>query len=85
MEPIANDYQKQEKAFSEFVAKAAKKSGSDVLKQIAEEDKRESNQECLNRCRLVRMVFSELEDEYMSGEMEWDELVTEFTKALKAI
>lgn len=80
-----SDYQKQEKKMADRFAKAADKSDSKVLKEIAKEDKYDADPARQMQCRMARQVFEESLDMYEEGDMTFDEMIDDLTKALKAI
>ena len=80
-----DDMEKQMKAISSKVQKAAKKSDSKILKSHAKGMEMEENPEVENRCKMVKMLVNEGLEMYECGEMDFESMVEDLYKALKAI
>lgn len=79
------EQQKQEEAFRNALAKAAKKSDSKVLKDLAKEEEGKNDKDKQMKCRLACKVFDESMDMYKEGEMTFKEAIDDLYNALKAI
>jgi hypothetical protein len=53
--------------------------------KVAEKVFRKEEKEYSSRCWMARMVLNEALEEYEEGDMEWDAMVEDVTKTLKAM
>lgn len=81
----SEEMDKQMKAISSQMKKAAKKSDSKILKSHAKGMEMEENPEVENRCKMVKMLVAEGLEMYECGEMEFEPMIEDLYKALKAI
>lgn len=79
------EQQKQDEAFRAALVKAAKKSDSKVLQDLAKEEDGKNDKEKQMKCRLACKVFDESMDMYREGEMTFKEAIDDLYNALKAI
>jgi hypothetical protein len=79
------EQQRQEEAFRSALVKAAKKSESKVLKDLAKEEEGKNDKEKQMKCRLACKVFDESMEMYREGEMTYKEAIDDLYNALKAI
>ncbi len=81
----SKDFEKSKKEMDDTITKAAKGSDSKILKEKADEIKRECDPKIEKNCRIIHMLVDEALDEYEEGEMELGEVIEDLYKALKAI
>jgi len=67
------------------IKKAAKGSGSEILKQLAKKDDPAKKKEREVNQRIIEKVYYACMEEYREGEYTFDEAVEELCKALQAI
>lgn len=84
--PMNDDsYAKQREAIQKAIEAAAKKSDSQVLKNMVKEDQKQSDEKTKMRCQMANRIFQESLDMYEEGDMTFSEMISDLTKALQAI
>lgn len=75
------DYKKQEASIKKRLEKLAKKSGSEIVKEMINEE----DPKIKENCSLLSRLFHECIDEYECGEKTIEEAVDEFVSLAKQI
>lgn len=79
------DYDQIEKDASAVIAKVAKKTGVEAVKEIAErEDPKKKHQKRVNQ-RVVRQIVDSCMDKYESGDYTYKVAIEEICEALKSL
>lgn len=82
MYPMEDEnYEEMREKRLELLRKTEKKAKTSVAKRALKSAEREDSP----ACSLARMVFRESLDAYEDGTMEWEEMVEDLYKTLKAI
>lgn len=84
--PVSEDqYEKRQKLIRKAISKAAKKSGTEILKESVKEMDVEAKEKTRAHCEMARMLFNEGLEMYEEGDMSFEDFVEDLHKTLKAI
>lgn len=70
-------YEKQREKAIELL----RKTKTDIAKRVVKSEERRGKE----RCQAAEMAFHEALEEYETGEWEWDDMVEDLSKTLKAL
>lgn len=80
-----DDYKKQQEAVARLAASVSKKSGSQVMSNVAKKMHKDDSPETSLKIDLARRVFDESMDMFRSGDMDFMGAMNDMMKAMKGI
>lgn len=77
----SSDYAEERKKRLKLLQELSKKAGTDVAKKVVKKEENVRDE----KCSVAFQVFQESIEEYEEGDMEWEAMVDDLAKTLKAL